>query len=240
MPDETNVNVETPVTPPTGTDDGKVFNLEDIQKARTDEKNKLYPQIEKLKAEVAKLNEKLSARLLSDSEKDEEINSKSEEIAVLTAKIEKLEAKGEKAKVTDSLAKDLQVKLDEAIKALDAKDAEIAQIKLTSYKAEKIKGLDESVVDIVSGNTEAEIDASVEKAKALYEKISAKFATKKEEEKPETKPATSPTETLPKVNLSSVDASSFNSLKAEDIVGVDVTTPQGRKAWQEMKSKLGL
>ena len=229
-------NLENNKTPETGNaDDGKLFSYEDIAKARQDEKNKLYPQIEKLKAEIAKLNDKLSTNLLSGSEKDEAIKDKDTKIAELEAKVIKLEEKGAEAKMSDKLVKELQLKLDEALKALETKDTELAQVKLASYKADKIKDLDESVVDLVSGNTEADIDASVEKAKAIFEKISAKYADKKVDNTPANKQST-----LPKVNLNVVNDEVFKDTKVEDIMSLDISTPEGRKVWQEMRSKLGL
>jgi len=216
------------------TNDGKLFDHEDLAKARADEKNKLYPQIEKLKAEVVKLSDKLSANLLSISEKEDAIKEKDTKISELEAKISKLDEKGAEQKVSDKLVKELQTKLDEALKLLGDKESEVAEIKLCAYKAEKIKDLDESVVDLVTGNTEADIDASIEKAKAIFEKVSAKFADKKVDTSAQTK------STLPKVNLSTINENTFKDVKPEDIMTLDVKTAEGRKAWQEMKARMGM
>lgn len=229
-----NLETTTPVETTGNANDGKLFDHEDLAKARTDEKNKLYPQIEKLKAEVLKLSDKLSSNLLSISEKDEAIKEKDAKIAELEALIQKLEEKGAENKVSDKLVKELQAKLDEALQLLGDKEAEVAQIKLSSYKAEKIKDLDESVVDLVTGNTEADIDASVEKAKAIFEKVSAKFADKKVD------PAQTNKSTLPKVNLSTINESTFKDVKPEDIMTLDVKSPEGRKQWAEMKARMGM
>lgn len=225
-------NVEKEVT--TVQDDGKLFSIEDIAKARTDEKNKLYPQIEKLKAEVVKLSDKLSASTLSDTDKDKVIKESELKIAELEAKVTKLEEKGVDSKVREKLVKELQAKLDEALQLLGDKEAEVAQIKISAYKADKVKDLDDSVIDLVTGNTEADIDASIEKAKAIFEKISAKFADKKVDIPAQQK------STLPKVNLSAINESTFKDVKPEDIMTLDVTTKEGRKAWQEMKARMGM
>lgn len=239
MPDDiVNSNAEpndTVVTETTNNTDTKFFTAEDITKARTEEKSKLYPQIEKLKSEVVRLTEKLNSALQSGSDKEDAVKEKDATIASLEEKLSKLEAKGEENKVSEKLVKELQTKLDEALKALEEKDAEVSQIKISAYKAEKIKELDESVVDLVTGNTEEEIDASIAKAKAIYEKVSAKYATSKETEQKKEE-----VDTLPKVNMSTVTTTSFGDLNEGDIMGINVSTPEGRKAWKEMKAKFGL
>lgn len=236
MPDTNlNTNVEPPNTPDTVVTTATTINFEDlVAKARQDEKSKLYPQIEKLKAEVTRLTEKLNNLLLSGSEKDDVLKSKDDKIAELETKIAELEAKGESSVEKDKVAKDLEKRIAELEKALSDKDAEIAIKELEGYRKEKIQGLDESVLDLVNGSTKEEIDASVEKAKALFDKISSKLGTKLPDT---TAPNTPPV--VPKPNVSDHD-DIFKDTKVEDIMSMNITTPEGRKKWDEMRGTLGL
>jgi len=206
-----------------------------IAKARQDEKNKLYPQIEKLKGELEAKTAKMNDLLLSGSEKDDVVKTKDAKIAELEKKITELTEKEGKHVETSKEAKELEKKIAELEQKLADKDREIAQKELESYRKEKVTGLDDSVLDLVSGSTKEEIDASVEKAKALYEKISSKFSdTKKEEEKKEDKKMP-----LPNFQPNTSDEI-FKDTKTEDIMAMDITSPEGRKNWEDMRKKLGI
>lgn len=181
-------------------------NYEDlIAKARTDEKNKLYPEIEKLKAEVAKNVERINALLISVAEKDELLKQKDKELAEKDAKYTALEKEG--ANGMDKELKALQEQLAQLQADLAKKDDEIVQVKakaeVDSYKATKLKDLDEDFHDLVVGNTKEEIDASYAKAKEKFEKIASKYGQ-------------TPQVGLPKPNPSVVN-NTYKEVKPEDI-----------------------
>lgn len=170
-------NVEPEVTPKTEEPKAPVINMEDlIAKARSDEKNKLYPEIEKLKKEVEQKTEKINAYLISVAEKDELIKDLQKQVE--TAKEEG--AKEMETAKTESV-KELETKIKDLEAKLQGKETEFEQFKvqqeLTAYKAEKLKEVDETVADMVDGNSKEAIDASIEKAKAFYEKVASKFGT---------------------------------------------------------------
>jgi hypothetical protein len=189
----------------------------------------------------------MNALLLSGSEKDDDIKSKEVKIAELEKKIADLEEKEGKHVETSKEQKELEKKVAELEKQLADKDAEISRIALESYRKEKSAGLDESVVDLVSGSTKEEIDASVVKAKALFEKISAKFGgvTKEDEKKEETsekkEEEKKPDNKIPLPNVNLNDSEKiFRDAKPEDFRDMDISTPEGRKHWEKMRVELGI
>jgi predicted RNase H-like nuclease (RuvC/YqgF family) len=227
--------IETPTNTTTST--GSQIDFEAlIAKARQDEKNKLYPQIEKLKAELESKTAKMNDLLLSGSEKDDVVKTKDAKIAELEKKITELTEKEGKHVETSKEAKELQKKIDELEQKIADKDKEIATKELESYRKEKVAGLDDSVIDLVSGLTKEEIDASIEKAKVLYEKISSKFGEKKTEEKKQEDKTKVP---LPNVNLNDSEKM-FKDATPEDFRDMDISTKEGRAHWEKMRKELGI
>lgn len=207
-----------------------VINYEDlIAKARSDEKNKLYPEIEKLKKELEEKTEKVNAYLISVAEKDELIKDLQKQIE--TAKEEGAKEMGANVEGTK---KELETQIAELQKQLEAKDVEFTAYKteqeLATYKAEKLKDVDETVVEMVTGKTKEEIDASVEKAKAFYEKVASKFGGDKKEEEPPAKKAGAP---LPKPNLGNLE-SIFKNVTDEQI---SMMSPQ---QYAEFRKSIGM
>ena len=180
-PTNTNNNSNNVVTDPKPTPT-QTINYEDlIAKARQDEKNKLYPEIEKLRGQLEEKTARINELLVSVATKDEDFKSRDKEISELKVQIEALKEEGAKGMEKDKTVKELQDKIAQLETDIQNKDTEITSIKtgyeLKEYKAEKVKDVDESVLDLVVGNSKEEIDASVEKAKAVYEKIASKFNT---------------------------------------------------------------
>jgi DNA repair exonuclease SbcCD ATPase subunit len=176
----TNTNANNGGNEPSKTPPVSTINYEDlIAKARTEEKNKLYPEIEKFKAQVDEKVTKINELLISIATRDEDLKSKDAEINKLQEEITVLKEEGVKGMEKDKTVEELQKKVSALEKTLQDKDNEIASVKtqyeLKEYRAEKIKDVDETVYDLVTGNTKEEIDASVEKAKAFYDKVASKF-----------------------------------------------------------------
>jgi predicted RNase H-like nuclease (RuvC/YqgF family) len=128
-----------------------------IAKARKEEKEKLYPEITKLKEEVEKKVARINELLLAIGEKDEIISQKDKEIK---------ELKNNSKKSDSQEVKELNIKIAELENKLAEKDREINTIKLTSYRDKKIaEAGGELIPELVTGNSEEEIDLSIEKAK---------------------------------------------------------------------------
>lgn len=159
-------------------------NYEDlISKARKEEKDKQYKNIERLKTQVNTLTEQHNGDLLkiADLEKKlEEANKKlttagsgdSEEIKTLKATIQTLE--GEKAdldkKVKDYEANKPQSKeeIEKEVRAELEKEYEVK-----TYKAQKMAELKDQLLvpELVGGDTKEDIDKSIEAALTRSEEI---------------------------------------------------------------------
>ena len=92
---ELNVATQTATQPQVPT-----VNVEDLlAKVRAEEKGKLYPEIEKLKNEVATKVERINSLLMSVAEKDEQIKAVNKELENTKKELEKQKEEGAKSKV---------------------------------------------------------------------------------------------------------------------------------------------
>ena len=159
------------------------INLEDfIARVRKEEKDKLYGEIQALKNKNNISTEQHNNLLLQVAEKDKKI----EELTAESIKL-KEQVKAEKTDTTNSATKDANiVEMQTTIAGLTTKLAEmnvshqqeISRFKLEIFKKEKIaEAGNEIIPELIMGNTEEEIAASVELAKARYKEIAEK-ATK--------------------------------------------------------------
>jgi DNA repair exonuclease SbcCD ATPase subunit len=211
-------------------------NVEDLlAKVRAEEKGKLYPEIEKLKAEVNTKIERINSLLLSVAEKEEKIIAITKDNETLKNEIENVKVEGEKSKVDTKELKELKEQISKLEKDLQDKEALIASIEADklamqtkaeneAYRAEKIKDLDDSVHDLVFGNSKEEIDNTYTKAKSAYEKLTNRLGKPNQPSIP--RPGVSPHATMDE----------FKNLTPEQIraIGADP------KKWKEFREKYGL
>jgi len=128
-----------------------------IEKARTEEKNKLYPELQRLKGEREEKDKELS-KLKAESE---ELRNK--------LKLNQDTTLTEQQKLEQRMS-DLEAR----IKKADTEKGEIAtmanqkiaDLELRLYREEKIRKAGIELIELVSGSTREEIDASVERARA--------------------------------------------------------------------------
>lgn len=156
-----------------------------LNSARTEEKNKLYPEITKLKTEL----EKKATQETEFASKIKELetalagkdNSEHEaKIKELTTQLEEANKKlGEGADVSDKLLKELTEKLAKLEEKDVEREKELEKMRsekeISSYRDEKLRTLDESVHELVVGTTKEQIDASVALAKSTFDRLTAKF-----------------------------------------------------------------
>ena len=195
-----------------------------IAKARKEEKEKLYPEITKLKEELEKKVTRINELLLAIGEKDEIISQKDKEIKELKTN----------SKKTDSQeVKDLKIKITELENKLAEKDKEISTIKLASYKDKKIaEAGGELIPELVTGNSEEEIDLAVEKAKERYREIVSKIASQQS-----TKPQNSNNIPPANPNTSTFTNSQVNT---QSLIGLNLMTPEGRAEYAKIRKQMGL
>lgn len=144
-----------------------------IAKARTEEKDKLYPEISRLKEAAEKAEQQ---RVIAQQEAEAAKTEMTAKINDLTTKMEEAaKAKKEEPGMDEKLIKELQDKIEKLSQQVAASDAEKeAQKKaaeIAEYRASKLKDLDESMHTFVKGTTTEEIDASIKEAQEAFEKL---------------------------------------------------------------------
>lgn len=169
-------NSQTTSTTTTTTTNAQATIEELLAKARQEEKNKLYPEIEKLKKQYDS-----AVQIIGD--KDRIIADKEKELLERDGKISKLEKDVEKAKSSSdaTLVKEngeLKTQNEILKKELELKDTqhseEIAGIKLQSYRDKKIAEAGNAIIpELITGTTEQEIDASIVASKERFTQILA-------------------------------------------------------------------
>lgn len=199
-------------------------NFEDlINKARQEEKEKLYKEINRLKAQVDEKVSRINELLLVVGEKDETIKAKEKELA----------QKEKEAQKTDSEeVKSLKLKVTELENAIAQKDSEISTIKLDSYKATKMaQAGGELIPELVTGNTPEEIDMAIEKSKAKYLEIVGRV-------KATIAPPALDSNNIPPANP---NVESFNAqVQSMDIAGLSMFDKDAMKQYSEMRKQMGL
>lgn len=143
-----------------------------LAKARQEEKSKLYPEIERLKAEKAASDKKLADAEKKAAERQQELED------VRAGKVTETESVNRELKELREQNQNLQSAIEEV--ATSAADR-VVQSELKAYKEKKIReaGITQ-LSELVSGTSEEEIDAAVEKAKKKEEAI---FEKAREEER---------------------------------------------------------
>lgn len=176
----TGAGVEPPITtPPAGGDGTSPVNFEHlIAKAREEEKNKLYPTIDKLKKECEAHVKAHNEDLIAIATKDKEIERLKGEIQTLQSQVEGKETEAIKTLKNElKAAQDELQTLKESAPNIDELTAKIrgeieAEYEIKSYKENKIREANGKIIpELVSGDTKEDIDASVEKAMARYTEI---------------------------------------------------------------------
>jgi DNA repair exonuclease SbcCD ATPase subunit len=168
------VNVSGVDAPTVTTTSSKFYTDEDLAKVRSQEKDKLYPQIDKLKEEVENLKK----------EKQEEAARKAaDEAAKMAAEAAKQQAQLEDELDAKSLIKvkeqewseQLERERTERERAFALLERERDFANLQSYKQVKLEQERDNIMpellDLVSGNTAEEVDASLESLKERSARI---------------------------------------------------------------------
>lgn len=196
-----------------------------IAKARKEEKEKLYPEITRLKEELEKKVTRINELLLAIGEKDEIISQKEKEIKDLGSNSKKSESQE---------VKDLKIKIADLENKLSEKDGEISSIKLNSYKQFKMaEAGGEIIPELVTGSSEEEIDLAIEKAKARYKEIISKVTTTVNNSNLQS------SNSIPPVNPNTGNLDKGAST-AMNLSGIDMMTAEGRAEYNRLRVQLGM
>lgn len=219
---DTNTTATTGETTPTN--NVPTINIEDLMaKARSEEKAKLYPKIEKLEKENKALVEKNNTHLLSLGEKDALITSLNKEIEQLKAtsnktvsdKEKELLSQIEQLKAENEDLKNNTVSREEIENEIKA----VYDVKL--YREQKLRELGDTVIpDLVLGTTKEEIDNSIELSQNRLKEIQEKIMNSYE---------------LPVVNTNVASFQKAN-VSVEDIVNLNPSSPE----YAQLRAKLGI
>ena len=219
------------------------INYEDlISKARTEEKNKQYKNIEKLKGQIDTLTKQHNDDLLKIGQLEEDLetaNNKlknvgqgdSKEIKTLKGEISTLTKEKEDLEKQIKAIEDSTISREELETEIRTELEE--EYKTKTYKATKMAELKDDILvpELVIGNTVEEIDASIElaleKSKAIKEKLGITDGGQ-----PKSPQGRTP-KTPSNPSVSRVQDSQFST---EYIASLDVRSPE----YAEVRKQLGL
>ena len=143
------------------------FTAEDIAKARAQEKQKLYPQMEKMQEELAKAKALAEDLASKEEQREAERTAKNAERAAKKKQEEEQELTFKEllSKKEQEFQSQLDAERLEREKAFALLDRERQFQDLMSYRAQRIEQERDTIVpqliDLVSGNTQDEIEQSI-------------------------------------------------------------------------------
>ena len=154
-----------------------------IAKARQEEKDKLYPEIQKLKAQVEALTQQSNDNLLAKGKAEAEVdslrkqleNGQSEEVTKLTAKIEALEEENKKLK--ESATDETKIR-EELQKEFEVKEYARDKILESQQSGKLLKAFSKNV----TGKTKEEIDAALAEAIKASDEVRAEVGGGKKDD----------------------------------------------------------
>ena len=203
---------------PTPKPSGSVNFEELIAKARKEERDKLYPQIEKLKKDKNDL-------LLVVAERDKQIAEYEKAVNNLQKEHSKMSKDVEEGTKTNKIVQEQSLtisQLEQELEELQAKyEMDIQSLQVQSYRDKMIASAGgELIPELVTGNTEEEINASIELAKQKYAEIQEKALASVQ---------------MPKPANPSISAIQNTQIKSID--DIRTMTPQ---EWAEARKTMGL
>lgn len=226
-----------PTTPPTPT-----LNFEDlIQKARKEEKDKLYPKISALQTQVNTLTEQHNTDLLTIAGLKDQIaqlekaNGGSESDTIKNLK--------EQIKTLEQDKKDLEKKIKEFEKIPVINEDELrttieqefeAKYKVKEYRMEQLSKHKDDIFtpELVIGNTNEEIDASIQREIQRSVEIKTRLGYTGESTQPQSQPRRTPrTPSNP-----SVSRIQDSQLDLSRLATMDVRSPE----YAQLRQQLGL
>lgn len=161
----------------------RTFSAEEIAKARQDEKNKLYPRMEKLESQLSEANQFIEAfrKQQEDAAKAAEQAQKDEEAKARKAKEDEMSVKD----FTDQRVESLNASWEEKFNRLQAErdqerailEKERAYNELVDYRngrlaeAAAMNEIAPQFHDFITGDTREQIDSAIERAKAATTSI---------------------------------------------------------------------
>jgi hypothetical protein len=139
----------------------KTFTREDVNKARQQEKDKLYPELQELRKEVAELR-----KAREDAEAERQSNLQKEEAAAKIKAEEEMDVRALLAKKELEFQEQIAAERSERERAFALFDKERQFADIQNYRAQQLDAARDDILpellDLVSGNTREQIDSSVQ------------------------------------------------------------------------------
>jgi hypothetical protein len=200
-------------------DPDRIFTTADIEKARREEKDKLYSRIESMDAEVKRLREEREAREAAEAEarrqaEEEARRAAEEEMSVR----ELLQAKEQE---WNSRLAEIEAQREEERRVfeMERQFQQLEQYRLQAIQANE-DGIMPELRDLITGNTQEEIDASIALAMDKTARILANMTAAQQQVRQTqrsasvTAPAAGPME----------NETNYQTLTADDIRNMDMDT----------------
>lgn len=162
---------------PEATDITSGFTADDLARARAQEKEKLYPQLEKLKEEVSVLRQREQEREAKEAERKAQRAARDAELAKKKKEEEEaeLELRELLVRKEQELTAQIEQERSEREKALALLDQERKFQALMQYRQARLEQERENIIpeliDMISGNDENEIEQSISALKEKSAKI---------------------------------------------------------------------
>lgn len=153
------------------------FTADDLAKARSQEKEKLYPQVEKLKEELTLLKQKEAEREAEEARRKEERKKRDAEAAKKKKEEEEaaLEVRELLKKKEDEWQAQLEAERVEREKAFALLEQERRFQSLQNYRSMRVEQERENIIpeliDMIQGNSEDDIEQSISALKEKSAKI---------------------------------------------------------------------
>jgi hypothetical protein len=157
------------------------FTAEDIAKARAQEKEKLYPQVEKLKEELTLLKQREQERELEETRRKDERKKREAEAAKKKKEEEEseLEVRQLLQRKEEEWQSQLEAERNEREKAFALLDQERRFQALSNFRSARLEqernNIIPELIDMISGNSEDEIEQSIltlkEKSAKIFDSV---------------------------------------------------------------------
>lgn len=167
------------------------FTLDDLAKARAQEKEKLYPQLEKLKEELSLLKQREQEREAEEQKRREERKKREAELAKKKKEEEEaeLEVRQLLSKKEQEWQEQLEAERQEREKAFALLEQERRFQQVMNYRSARLEQERDNIIpeliDMISGNSEDEIEQSIlalkEKSAKIFDSVAqASVQTRKD------------------------------------------------------------
>lgn len=168
-----------------------MYTSEDLERVRSQEKDKLYPVVEKMKEEISQLKKEREEQEAKEAERREQRRARDAEAAKKKKEEEEAELslKDLLRKKEEELQAQIEQERAEREKALALLERERQYQELMTYRQNRLEQERENIIpeliDLIQGNTQEEIEQSIanlrEKSSRIFESVAtASQQTRKE------------------------------------------------------------